>query len=140
MMPIIDSIYDPEYDPFLASYDVIIKDGDDALLDRDILGITKDGQFFVIHDMRPGYDGIEPLTHEGALQWLMDRGAGEEDCRSWLDQLFPTTMAVLIRVPKDLWERRRQAIRAGRTVPVNRLVTQLLEQELEKHMAPDSRG
>ena len=40
MMPIIDSIYDPEYDPFLASYDVIIKDGDDALLDRDILGIT----------------------------------------------------------------------------------------------------
>ena len=57
-----------------------------------------------------------------------------------LDQLFPTTMAVLIRVPKDLWERRRQAIRAGRTVPVNRLVTQLLEQELEKHTAPDSRG
>jgi hypothetical protein len=80
------------------------------------------------------------LTREEALQWIMNHGAGQEKCSSRLDELFPTTMVVPIRVPKDLWERRRQAIRAGRTVPVNRLVTQLLEQELEKHMAPDSRG
>jgi hypothetical protein len=122
--------YDYENDPVLASYIDIIGDGAVAL---HILQITKDGELYLIEE-GPG-DFIQPLTREVALQWLMDHGAGQEKCSSRLDELFPTTMVVSIRVPKDLWERRRQAIRAGRTVPVNRLVTQLLEQELEKHTA-----
>jgi hypothetical protein len=130
-MPILD--YDAE--DFLAGYVDIIKVGEHESVRSHILGITKDGQFYVFHDMKAEDECIELLTHEGALQWLMDHGAGQEDCTSRLDELFPTTMVVSIRVPKDLWERRRQAIRQGRTVPVNRLVTQLLEQELEKHTA-----
>ena len=129
-----DATYVYEIETVLAGYIDIIEDGASAM---HILLITKDGDPYVVEHTG---DFIKPLTLEGALQWLMDHGAGEENRSSRLDEVFPTTMAVSIRVPKDLWERRRQAIRQGRTVPVNRLVTQLLEQELEKHTAPDSRG
>jgi hypothetical protein len=144
MMPITnttnDTTYDIENDPALAGYIDIIKDGEHAALHGHMLGITKDGQFYVFHHMKSEDECIERLTHEGAWQWLMDHGAGQEDCSSRLDELFPTTMAVSIRVPKDLWERLCQAIRQGRTVPVNRLLTQLLEQELESARQPDSCG
>jgi hypothetical protein len=129
-----DATYVYEIETVLAGHIDIIEDGASAM---HILLITKDGDPYVVEHTG---DFIKPLTLEGALQWLMDHGAGEENRSSRLDEVFPTTMVVSIRVPKDLWERRRQAIRAGRTVPVNRLMTQLLEQELEKHTAPDSRG
>ena len=140
MMPIMnettnDATHVYKIDTVLAGYIDIIEDGASAM---HILLITKDGDPYLVE--HTGDDFIKPLTREGALQWLMDHGAGEENSSSRLDEVFPTTMAVSIRVPKDLWERLCQAIRQGRTVPVNRLVTQLLEQELEKHTAPDSRG
>jgi hypothetical protein len=129
--------YDTETDLFLAHHSNIdqYSEGYRDNLHDHLLQMTKDGQLYVFHLLRPDDDCIEPLTHEDALQWVLKHDARCNIDTSPLDELFPTTMVVSIRMPKNLWQRHRQAIRDGRTVPVNGLVVQLLEQELEKHTA-----
>jgi hypothetical protein len=78
------STYDTDNDTLLAHYCNIdqYSEGDVMNLHDHVLCITKDGQLYVLHCLRAGDDCFEPLTREGALQWLIDDGAGEEFCTS----------------------------------------------------------
>jgi hypothetical protein len=136
--------YDTENDTFLEHYCDVDEDSErevanlpahmaDAVALHDhLLHMTNDGQLYVFHCLRKDDDCIEPLTHEEALQWVLEHGAKHKTCTSPLDQLFPTTMVVSIRLPRDLWQRLRQVIQIGRKVPTNGLVVRLLEQELDE--------